>query len=350
MFEKLATFENRYNDLNGLLSDPKVIADQPEFQKYAREQSELSPVVSKYRDWKKVCRELEENQKILEEENDPELIAMAQEEAEQLKAKKEEDESQIKVLLLPKDPRDARNVIMEIRAGTGGDEAALFCADLFKMYSRLAESKKWKTDVLGSSLTGLGGFKEIIFSIQGKGAFSKLKYEAGTHRVQRVPETETQGRIHTSAVTVAVLPEVEEVEVKINPALQHFDNTADNTVVSNAVRHKPQFTHVFETNRFDRITMGNHVTVHTRYAGSEGRISRTHHQLVSYVDGEAESRAQDGPERVDRRASDRCDASRNRWARVPPGCRGPACTGHRSRPGSRDFPGCREPAPPDPGH
>ncbi len=218
MFEKLATFENRYNDLNGLLSDPKIIANQPEFQKYAREQSELSPVVSKYRDWKKVCRELEENQKILEEENDPELIAMAQEEAGQLKAKKEEDESQIKVLLLPKDPRDARNVIMEIRAGTGGDEAALFCADLFKMYSRLAESKKWKTDVLGSSLTGLGGFKEIIFSIQGKGAYSKLKYEAGTHRVQRVPETETQGRIHTSAVTVAVLPEVEEVEVKINPA------------------------------------------------------------------------------------------------------------------------------------
>ncbi|MCH8208527.1 MAG: peptide chain release factor 1 [Nitrospinae bacterium] len=218
MFDKLAAFENRYNDLNGLLSDPKVIANQPEFQKYAREQSELSPVVSKYRDWKKVCRELEENQKILEEENDQELIAMAQEEAGQLKAKKAEDESQIKVLLLPKDPRDARNVIMEIRAGTGGDEAALFCADLFKMYSRLAESKKWKTDVLGSSLTGLGGFKEIIFSIQGQGAYSKLKYEAGTHRVQRVPETETQGRIHTSAVTVAVLPEVEEVEVKINPA------------------------------------------------------------------------------------------------------------------------------------
>lgn len=216
MFEKLETFENRLNDLNGLLSDPKIIANQSEFQKYAREQSELSSVVSKYRDWKKVCAELEENKKIIQEESDPELIAMAEEDVEQLKKQKEADESQIKVLLLPKDPRDARNVIMEIRAGTGGDEAALFCADLFKMYSRVAESKKWKTELLSSHPTGLGGFKEVIFSVRGKGVYSKLKFEAGVHRVQRVPETETQGRIHTSAVTVAVLPEVDDVDIKIN--------------------------------------------------------------------------------------------------------------------------------------
>ena len=218
MFEKLEAFEERHDALNALMSDPKVIAVQPDFQKYAREQSEISPTVAEYREWKKVCMELEENQKIIEEESDHELIAMAQEEDVALKEKKEASENRLKLLLLPKDPRDGRNVIMEIRAGTGGDEAALFCADLFKMYTRSAESKKWKIEVLSSSHSTKGGLKEIIFSIQGKRVFSKLKHEAGTHRVQRVPETETQGRIHTSAVTVAILPEVEEVEVKINPA------------------------------------------------------------------------------------------------------------------------------------
>ncbi len=218
MFEKLEAFETRYDALNELMSDPKVIAIQPEFRKYAREQSEISPIVAEYREWKKVCRELDENRKMAAEESDPELAAMAQEEEAPLKRKREASENRLKLLLLPKDPRDSRNVIMEIRAGTGGDEAALFCADLFKMYSRSAESKKWKIEILNSSHSTKGGLKEIIFSIQGKRVFSKLKHEAGTHRVQRVPETETQGRIHTSAVTVAVLPEVEEVEVKINPA------------------------------------------------------------------------------------------------------------------------------------
>lgn len=218
MFEKLETFASRYDELNGLMSDPKVIALQSEFRKYAREQSEISPIVAEYRVWKKVCRELDENRKIVEEENDSELIAMAQEEEASLKQKKEAVENRLKLLLLPKDPRDSRNVIMEIRAGTGGDEAALFCADLFKMYTRSAESKKWKIEVLSSSLSTKGGLKEIIFSIHGKKVYSKLRHEAGTHRVQRVPETETQGRIHTSAVTVAVLPEVEEVDIKINPA------------------------------------------------------------------------------------------------------------------------------------
>ena len=218
MFDKLKSVEKRYDDLNRLLSDPKVISQQTEFQKYAREQSELAPIVSKYQEWQKITRQLEESTKILDEETDPELIEMAQEELTDLEAQKHEVIENLKILLLPKDPRDDRNVIVEIRAGTGGEEAALFSNDLFRMYSRYAEEKKWKVEILSSNLTGKGGFKEVIFSIAGKGAYSKLKYEGGTHRVQRVPDTESQGRIHTSAVTVAILPEVEDVDIKINPA------------------------------------------------------------------------------------------------------------------------------------
>lgn len=217
MFEKLKSVEKRYNDLNQLLSDPKIISHQPEFQKYAREQSELSPIVLRFQEWQKISRQLEESKKILDEERDPELIEMAQEDVADLETQKQKAEEDLKVLLLPKDPRDERNVIVEIRAGTGGEEAALFSNDLFRMYSRYAEEKKWPVEILSSSLTGKGGFKEIIFSISGKGVYSKLKYEGGAHRVQRVPDTESQGRIHTSAVTVAVLPEVEDVDIKINP-------------------------------------------------------------------------------------------------------------------------------------
>lgn len=201
-----------------MMSDPKIIQQQAEFQKLAREQSGISQIIKEYREWKKNARELEENQKILKEEKDAELLDMAREEVETLIQEKEKNETQLKFLLLPKDPRDSKNVIVEIRAGTGGDEAGLFCADLFRMYSRYAEIVKWKVEIMNSSATGVGGFKEVIFSVQGKGVFSKLKYEAGTHRVQRVPATETQGRIHTSAVTVAILPEAEEVDVQINPA------------------------------------------------------------------------------------------------------------------------------------
>ena len=218
MFEQLAEIEKRYEELNQLMSDHKIIQQQSEFQKLAKEQSELTEIVKEYQDWKKNARQLEENQKILEEEQDAELVAMAQEEVDSLRQEKEKNETQLKVLLLPTDPRDSKNVIMEIRAGTGGDEAGLFCADLFRMYSRYAENMKWKVEILSSNETGVGGFKEVIFNIQGKGVFSKLKYEAGTHRVQRVPTTETQGRIHTSAVTVAILPEAEDVDVSINPA------------------------------------------------------------------------------------------------------------------------------------
>ncbi len=218
MFEQLEEIEKRYEELNNLLSDPNIISRQQEFKKYAREQSEITPVINEYRAWKKTVKELEENKKILEDEKDEELIELAQSECEILVKQREESENQLKVLLLPKDPRDEKSVIMEIRAGTGGDEAGLFAADLYRMYLRYAESKKWIVEILNSSLTGVGGYKEITCNIQGKGVFSKLKYEAGTHRVQRVPTTETQGRIHTSAVTVAILPEVEDVDVQINPA------------------------------------------------------------------------------------------------------------------------------------
>ena len=218
MYDKLKAVEKRYNDLNELLSDPKVIAQQSEFQKYAKEQSELTPIVNKFQDLQKFVKELEESKKILEEEQDPEMLEMVEEDLGKVEIQKQKAEEDLKVLLLPKDPRDDHNVIVEIRAGTGGEEAALFSNDLFRMYSRYSEEKKWKVEILSSNLTGKGGFKEVIFNISGKGVYSRLKYEGGTHRVQRVPDTESQGRIHTSAVTVAVLPEVEDVDIKINPA------------------------------------------------------------------------------------------------------------------------------------
>lgn len=217
MFEKLESFEKRHHDLNELLSDPKIIAQQTEFQKYAREQAELTPIVTAFRELKKIQRERAGNEKIIAEEKDAELLELANEDLGALKEREAEVRDQLKRLLLPKDPRDDRNVIMEIRAGTGGEEAALFAATLFRMYSRYAELNKWKTEIMTTNVTGKGGFKEVILSIQGKSVFSKLKYESGTHRVQRVPETESQGRVHTSAVTVAILPEVEDVDVKIEP-------------------------------------------------------------------------------------------------------------------------------------
>jgi len=218
MFDKLKSVEIRYDDLNELLSDAKIIAQQSEYQKYAKEQSDLTPIVKRFKDLKKIVQQLEDSKKILEEEKDPEMLEMAEEDLAQVTIEKQKAESDLKLLLLPKDPRDERNVIVEIRAGTGGEEAALFSTDLFRMYSRYAEEKKWQVEILSSNLTGKGGFKEVIFNITGKGVYSKLKYEGGTHRVQRVPDTESQGRIHTSAVTVAILPEVEDVDIKINPS------------------------------------------------------------------------------------------------------------------------------------
>lgn len=223
MIEKLETIEQRFNKLNELLSDPNIIAQQSEYQKFAREQSELAPIVAGIKELKTIVRQLAENETILAEEKDVELLELAREELEALKKSREGVETKLKKLLLPKDPRDGRNVIMEIRAGTGGEEAALFAANLFRMYSRHAEAHKWKTEILSTNVTGKGGFKEIILNISGKGVFSRLKYESGTHRVQRVPETETQGRVHTSAVTVAIMPEAEDVDVTINPSDLKFD-------------------------------------------------------------------------------------------------------------------------------
>lgn len=217
MFRKLKDIETRYQDLEGLLSDPDVVGKPSVYQKYAKEHADLYDLVETYREYEKTSIRIEEDQ-ILFRGNDDELKEIVKEELPQLKDKLDLLEKKLKLLLLPKDPNDDKNVFLEIRAGTGGDEAGLFAADLFRMYAQFAEMCRWKVEVMSSSPAGgMGGFKEIIALIEGKGAYSKLKYESGVHRVQRVPVTESQGRIHTSAVTVAILPEAEEVEIHIDP-------------------------------------------------------------------------------------------------------------------------------------
>jgi len=217
MFDKLKDTEKRYQELELLLSDPAVVNNRIEYQTYAKEHADLHDLVEAYRHYKKIQSQLEEHQTLLRESDD-ELRELIKEEIPELKRELEETEKRLKVLLIPRDPNDERNIFLEIRAGTGGDEAGLFAADLFRMYARYAESAGWKVDVVSSSPSGgVGGFKEVIALIEGKGAFGRLKYESGVHRVQRVPLTEAQGRIHTSAVTVAVLPEAEDVEVNIDP-------------------------------------------------------------------------------------------------------------------------------------
>ena len=216
MFDKLKGVEDRFQELERLLSDPQVVQDREAYQKYIREHAEISPVVAAYRQFKQVDRELDDSLDLLNDD-DPEMKAMAAEEVERLEQEKQQLQEELKVLLIPKDPLDEKNVILEIRAGTGGDEAGLFAGDLFKMYQRYADDRRWQVEVMDHHATGVGGLKEVIASVNGKGAYSRLKFESGTHRVQRVPTTETQGRIHTSAVTVAVLPEAEEIELKIDP-------------------------------------------------------------------------------------------------------------------------------------
>ncbi len=216
MFDKLAGVEKRHTELEQLLSDPEVVKDLDAYQQYAREHSDVTKIITPYRAYKQVLKELEGSVALLRD-GDPEIKELAREEVDALNERKAELEAELKKLLVPKDPNDAKNVLMEIRAGTGGDEAALFAADLYRMYSRHAETRGWKIEVMTHHPTGVGGIKEIIAMVQGRGAYSRLKYESGTHRVQRVPDTETQGRIHTSAVTVAVLPEAEDVEIHIDP-------------------------------------------------------------------------------------------------------------------------------------
>lgn len=223
MLDKLHAVEEKYRELESLISDPAVLADMPKWQKLSREHAQLAPVVEKYREYKKVREGLLEAKAIFDDNPDADMRRLAEDEIAELRPRLEALERELPILLLPKDPNDVKNVIVEIRGGVGGEEAALFAGDLFRMYARYAERRGWRVDVIDKNATEIGGFKEISFSVDGAGAYSFLKYESGTHRVQRVPVTESSGRIHTSAVTVAVLPEAEEVEVEIAPADLRID-------------------------------------------------------------------------------------------------------------------------------
>jgi peptide chain release factor 1 len=216
VLDKLQAIEDKYLELESLISDPSVMADMKEWQKYTREHAKLSDIVAKFREYKQVQQALEEAREMLKEKLDDDFRDMVEAEFAEMKEKNAKLEEELPILLLPKDPNDDKSVIVEIRGGAGGDEAALFAGDLFRMYTRYAENQGWRTELLDSNPTELGGFKEVVFVIDGYGAYSKLKYESGVHRVQRVPTTESSGRIHTSTVTVAVLPEAEEVDVTVN--------------------------------------------------------------------------------------------------------------------------------------
>ena len=216
MLEKLEFILEKYQNLNEKISDPEIINDQPTWQKYIKEHAEIEPIVAKYKEYKEVKEALDETDEIIRNSDDEELREMAKMELPELEEKYETMSDEIKFMLIPKDPNDEKNVIVEIRAGAGGDEAGLFAAEIFRMYVRYAERSHWKTDIMNTNETGVGGLKEVVFMRKGKGAYSKLKYESGVHRVQRIPQTESGGRIHTSTVTVAVLPEVDDVEVEIS--------------------------------------------------------------------------------------------------------------------------------------
>ncbi len=223
MLDRLEKVRERYEEITKLLSDPTVVSNQQRYRELSKEHSDLTPLMTVYAAYRKLKRDLAGLKEITETSSDPEMKQLAYGELDETKAKLQKLEEELKVLLIPKDPNDSRNVIVEIRAGTGGDEAALFAADLFRMYSRFAERRGWKVDVLDLNDTGIGGIKEIAFGLSGEDVYGAMKYESGVHRVQRVPETETQGRVHTSAATVAVLPEVEQVDVEINPADLEID-------------------------------------------------------------------------------------------------------------------------------
>jgi peptide chain release factor 1 len=223
MFAKFENIHEKLLELEEMLSDPAVLANQSEYGKVAREHSRVVKIHALYEKFKRVKQELAESQELLHQEDDEEMRELAKSEIAELSNKAKELEKELRIMLLPKDPNDEKNILLEIRAGTGGDEAALFVSDLFRMYSKFAEIQGWKVEVMSSNPIGIGGFKEIIALISGEKVYSQLKYESGAHRVQRVPETEAQGRIHTSAVTVAVLPEAEEVELHIDPTELRFD-------------------------------------------------------------------------------------------------------------------------------
>lgn len=216
LLDKLAFIENKYDELSVKISDPSIMANQNEWRKLCKEHAELEIIVNAYREYKKVIEDLEADKEMLQEETDKEMKEMLQEEISDLTEKEKELDNKIQILLLPKDPNDEKNVFVEIRGGAGGEEAALFASNLFRMYTRYAENNRWVVEVMSLNETDLGGIKEVVFMIKGSGAYSKLKYESGVHRVQRVPDTESSGRIHTSTATVAVLPEVDDVDIEIN--------------------------------------------------------------------------------------------------------------------------------------
>ena len=216
MLDRLEFIQNKYDELSVMISDPSIMANQNEWRKLCKEHADLETIVTKYNEYKKTIEDLKDNKEMLTAEDDAEMREMLQEEVKSLSNRKQELENEIQIWLLPKDPNDDKNVFVEIRAGAGGDEAALFAANLFRMYTKYAEKERWKVEIMSSNETDIGGFKEVVFMIKGQGAYSKLKYESGVHRVQRVPDTESSGRIHTSTATVAVLPEVDDVEIEIN--------------------------------------------------------------------------------------------------------------------------------------
>lgn len=217
MLDKLEFIENKYDELSIKISDPSVMANQNEWRKLCKEHAELEIIVSKYREYKKALEALQDNKEMMHEESDAELKEMIREEIKELEEATVTYEEELKILMLPKDPNDDKNVFIEIRAGAGGDEAALFAANLFRMYTRYAERHGWKTEFMSANETDIGGFKEVVFMLRGDSAYSKMKFESGVHRVQRVPDTESSGRIHTSTATVAVLPEVDDVEIYVDP-------------------------------------------------------------------------------------------------------------------------------------
>ncbi len=223
MFDRLDRSLERYDELQALLSDPAVIADQKRFRELGRELRSLEPIIKSYERYKKMQSDFRGAREMLDSVQDPDMKALAQEEYDTLKVKIEETEEELKLLLVPQDPNDTKNFIMEIRAGTGGEEAALFASDLYRMYTRFAERMGWKSELMDWNDTGMGGFKEVIFGVTGENAYGMMKFESGVHRVQRVPETEAQGRVHTSAASVVVLPEVEDIEIEINPADLQID-------------------------------------------------------------------------------------------------------------------------------
>ena len=223
MFDKLEDLLIRYEEIMGELQEPDVVNDQSRFRKLMKEQNDLTPIVEAYKEYKNCKQNIEDSLSLLEEESDEEMKELAKEELSESKKRVEELEQELKILLLPKDPNDDKNVIVEIRAGAGGDEAALFAAEIYRMYVKYAESRRWKTEMMSLNENGIGGFKEVTFMIQGQGAYSRLKYESGVHRVQRVPETESGGRIHTSTCTVAIMPEAEEIDFHLDMNDRKFD-------------------------------------------------------------------------------------------------------------------------------